>query len=275
MKKTLLLLFIFSLFNYSLFAQVLDFRSGYSPETVYNQTTFSSSDYEVTYTGSEKVLEIFKKNGTENPTKIKNKFAVETVSKTGKIDKDGNFPITIEYLQSIDGQGNTIIPTGTMLYGKTSVSSMPQMDSIVADNTDESLKNVLFETVKSTFSQIVMPQKKLKIGESFTETNPLTIPIAGINIEMVINTTYILKRMTAKDAFFDVKQTYTIKLLDNRFETEGSGKGTGTLTYDIPHHFIYENNLDMEFYINLKHTDFGINLKSKTGFKQKAQISKN
>ncbi|MFB9079546.1 hypothetical protein ACFFLS_06640 [Flavobacterium procerum] len=275
MKKTLLLLLILPLFNYGLSAQVLDFKTGYSPETIYNQTTISSSDYKVTYTGSEKTLDLFKKNGTQNPSKIKNRFTVETVSKTGKIDQNGNFPITIEYVKSIDKKGNSIIPSGTMLYGNATLSSMPQMDSIVADNAEESFKNAIFETVKSTFSQLVMPQKKLKIGESFVQESPLTIPIAGVNIEMVINTTYILKSMNSKNAFFDITQTYTMKLLDNRFETEGTGTGTGKLIYDIPHHFIYENIMDMELDLNLKHTDFGINLTSKNRYKQKAQISTN
>ncbi|MFD1603108.1 hypothetical protein ACFSJW_06590 [Flavobacterium artemisiae] len=275
MKKALLLLLVIPFSNYGQSSKILDFNAGYAPETTYNQTTYTSSNYEVTYTGSEEILEVFKKNGATNPTKINKKYGIETQAKTGKIDKDGNFPITIEYLQSLDENGTSIIPSGTMLFGKASASSMPQMDSIVANNTEESFKNALFETVKSMFSQVIMPQKKLKIGESFTQENPLTIPVAGINFEMIINTTYTLKRMTAKEAFFDIVQTYTIKLIESRFDTSGSGTGSGKLIYDIPNHFISENNLDMEFDLNLKHTDFGINLISKSGYRQTVKISKN
>ncbi len=276
MKKTFLLLFIFgTILNYGQSNQVLDFKAGYSPQTAYNQTTLNSSDYEVLYSGSEAFLENIKNNGVSNPTKIKTIFTVETLTKTGKIDKNGNFPLTIEYLKSSDGNGKAIIPSGTLLYGNVSASSLPKMDSIVAKDMEESFKNTIFEMVKSTFSQLVMPQKKLKIGESFVQESPLTLPIAGINIEMQITTTYKLKSMTSKSAFFDITQTYTMKMSDTRFDTKGSGIGSGNLTYDIPNHFISENTLEMDFNLNLKHTDFSMELKSKSDFKQTAQITKN
>lgn len=275
MKHTLLLfLILFPFFNYGQSNQTLDFKAGYSPETSYNQTTSNSSEYEILYSGSEKLIETLKQNGVSNPTKIKNIFDLETLSKTGKIDKNGDFPITIEYLKSIDANGKTIIPNGTLLYGKTSLSTMPQMDSIVSNGMEESFKNIIFQTVKSTFSQLVMPRKKLKIGESFIQESPLTLPIAGINIEMLITTTYNLKSMNSKNAFFDITQTYTMKMSDTRFETTGSGIGKGDLIYDIPNHFIIGNTLGMDFNLNLKSNDFTLQLKSKSDFKQTSEISK-
>ena len=276
MKNTLLLFLIsFPIFSYGQSSKILDFKAGYSPETTYNQITSNASDYEVLYAGSEKFLENLKQNGVVNPTKIKNSFNLETLSKTGKSDKNGNFPITIEYQKSIDVNGKTIIPNGTLLYGKTSSSTMPEMDSIVSKGMDENFKNIIFQTVKSTFSQLVMPQKKLKIGESFIQESPLTLPIAGINIEMVITTTYNLKSMNSKNAFFDITQTYTMKMSDSRFETNGAGLGKGNLIYDIPNHFITENTLVMDFNLDLKSTDFTLQLKSKSDFKQTSEVSKN
>ena len=276
MKNTLLLFLIsFPIFSYGQSSKILDFKAGYSPETTYNQITSNASDYEVLYAGSEKFLENLKQNGVVNPTKIKNSFNLETLSKTGKSDKSGNFPITIEYLKSIDVNGKSIIPNGTLLYGKTSLSTMPQMDSIVSKGMEESFKNIIFQTVKSTFSQLVMPQKKLKIGEFFVQQSPLTLPIAGINIEMVITTTYNLKSMNSKNAFFDITQTYTMKMSDSRFETNGAGLGKGDLIYDIPNHFITENTLVMDFNLDLKSTDFTLQLKSKSDFKQTSEVSKN
>ncbi|WET03796.1 hypothetical protein [Flavobacterium sp. YJ01] len=276
MKKLFVLLFISAtIFNYGQSNQILDFKAGYSPQTIYNQTTINSSDYEVTYSGSDVFLETLKKNQVPNPTAIKSIMTIDIVSKTGKTDKDGTFPITIEYLKAVDGNGRTIIPSGTLLYGKTSETTLPKMDSIVAKDMEESLKNVVFQTVQSTFSQLVMPQKKLKIGESFIQESPLTLPIAGINIEMVITTVYKLKRMDSKSAFFDISQTYTMKMSDTRFDTSGSGIGSGDLIYDIPNHFMAENNLKMDFNLDLKHTDFSMQLKSKSDFKQTSKISKN
>lgn len=276
MKKLIALLFISGTFlNYSQSNQILDFKAGYSPQTVYNQTTINASDYEVTYSGSETFLETLKKNQVPNPTAIKSNMTIETLSKTGKADKDGMFPITIEYVKAIDGNGKTIIPGGTLLYGNATSTTLPKMDSIVAKDMEESMKNVIFQTVQSTFSQLVMPQKKLKIGESFVQESPLTLPIAGINIKMMITTVYKLKSMNSKDAFFDISQTYTMKMSDTRFDTTGSGIGSGELIYDIPNHFMSENTLKMDFNLNLKHTDFSVELKSKSDFKQTSVITKN
>ncbi|MBB4804099.1 hypothetical protein HNP37_004185 [Flavobacterium nitrogenifigens] len=276
MKKLIALLFISGTFlNYGQSNQILDFKAGYSPQTVYNQTTLNASDYEVTYSGSETFLETLKKNQVPNPTTIKSNMTIETLSKTGKANKEGMFPITIEYVKAVDGNGKIIIPGGTLLYGNATSTTLPKMDSIVAKDMEESLKNVVFQTVQSTFSQLVMPQKKLKIGESFVQESPLTLPIAGINIEMMITTVYKLKSMNSKDAFFDISQTYTMKMSDTRFDTTGSGIGSGELTYDIPNHFMSENTLKMDFNLNLKHTDFSMELKSKSDFKQTSVITKN
>nr|WP_315220541.1 hypothetical protein [uncultured Flavobacterium sp.] len=275
MKKSFLLLFIIlPFFNYGQSNEILDFKPGYTPETIYNQTVTNSSDYEMTYSGSEKLLEVLKKNGTENPVKVKNVFNVETVAKTGKMGKDGNFPITIEYLQSSDINGKNIIPNGTLLFGNATLSSMPKLDSIAAKGMEENLKNSIFQMVQSTFNQLAMPEKKLKAGESFSQESPLAIPLAGINLEMVITTTYNLKNITAKSAFFDIVQVYSMKISDTGFETGGSGNGTGKLVYDIPNHFISENTLDMELNLKLKHTDFNIDLISKSAYSQVVKISK-
>lgn len=275
MKKLLSLLFISITFaNYGQTNQILDFKPHYAPEMVYNQTVTNSSDYEITYSGSEKFLEALAKNGAENPTKIKSIFTVETASKTGKLNKNGNFPITIEYTKSVDANGKNIIPNGTILYGNTSLEGLPKMDSIVSEGSDENFKNTIFQTVQSTFNQLLLPEKKLKIGESFSQENPLTIPIAGINIEMIITTTYSLKSITPKNAYFDITQNYTMKILDDRFATAGSGTGSGKLIYDIPNQFAIENQLNMEMSLNLKHTDFELILKSKSSFSQLCKISK-
>ncbi|KOP39098.1 hypothetical protein DBB36_16530 [Flavobacterium sp. WLB] len=275
MKKSFLLVFIFTTFqNYCQSNQILDFKPGYSPETIYNQTVTNSSDYEMTYSGSEELLTMLKENGTENPVKIKSSFNVETVSKTGKIDKNGSFPITIEYLKSSDKDGKSVIPSGTLLYGNATLSSMPKLDSIVGKGMEENFKNSIFNMVQSTFNQLAMPEKKLKAGESFSQESPLKLPIGGINIEMVITTIYSLKNITPKSAFFDIVQTYTMKLADPSFDSSGSGNGTGKLVYDITNHFISENTLNMELNLNLKHTDFNIDLKSKSDYSQLAKISK-
>lgn len=57
---------------------------------------------------------------------------MESVLKTGKTAKDGNFPVVIEFLNRTNSENKIIIPKGILIYGKTSTSTMPLLDSIVS-----------------------------------------------------------------------------------------------------------------------------------------------
>ncbi|MFH6997236.1 hypothetical protein ACHRVZ_04830 [Flavobacterium sp. FlaQc-57] len=276
MKKKFLLLFIFAtVLNYGQSNQVLDFKLRFSPQTRYDQATSTSSEFKLTYEGSEELLGALKSQGVENPTITKTSAEMESVLKTGKINAEGNFPVVIEYLKSVDANGKTIIPNGTLLYGRGSLTALPKLDSIVSKGLDETFKNTVFQIVQSTFEQLALPEKKLKVGESFTQDNPLNMPIGGLNINMSIKTTYHLKEIVGKNAFFDVDQVYTANVLDaDKNNINVSGTGTGKLTYDIPNYFTNENILAMKFNFDLKKEDVTVKLNMTNTFKQKATISK-
>lgn len=276
MKKLFLFLFALVTFlNYGQSNQTLDFKIRFSPQTIYNQTMANSASYELTYEGSEEFLNTLKSSGVKNPTITNSTVDIESVFKTGKTNAEGNFPVIIEYLKSLDNKGNTIIPNGTLIYGKGSTSSLPKMDSIVAKGLDEASKNMIFEIVKNSFSQLALPEKKIKIGEAFSQESPLTIPIGALNIDMSITTIYKLISIVDKNAYFDINQVYTANISsENLNNIIVSGTGAGKMTYDIPNYFASENVVDMKLMFDLKQDEFNIKLNSATSIKQTARISK-
>ncbi|MBL0736898.1 hypothetical protein JI750_08400 [Flavobacterium sp. GN10] len=276
MKKLFLFLFALVTFlNYGQSNPTLDFKIRFSPQTIYNQTMANSASYELTYEGSEEFLNTLKSSGVKNPTITNSTVDIESVFKTGKTNAEGNFPVIIEYLKSLDNKGNTIIPNGTLIYGKGSTSSLPKMDSIVAKGLDEASKNMIFEIVKNSFSQLALPEKKIKIGEAFSQESPLTIPIGALNIDMSITTIYKLISIVDKNAYFDINQVYTANISsENLNNIIVSGTGTGKMTYDIPNYFASENVVDMKLMFDLKQDEFNIKLNSATSIKQTARISK-
>lgn len=276
MKKLFLLLFIsITYLNYGQNNQVLDFKIHFKPQTNYKQSMLSESEYELNYEGSQEILETLKSSGIKNPTITKNTTLVESVLKTGKTNSEGNFPVTIEYLKTLDNNGNTIIPSGTIIYGKGSTSSLPKLDSIVAKGVDEMLKNSIFQTAQSSFAQIALPEKKLKIGESFSQENPINIPVGALNIDMLITTIYKLQSITANKAYFDINQAYTARVTsENLNNITASGMGTGKLIYDIPNNYTSENTIDLDLLFDLKQGELSIKLKSKSKIKQTAEITK-
>lgn len=258
-------------------SKILDFKIGYSPETSYRQVVEQSSDTELQYIASEELLEKLKSQGVQNPTLSKNITIMESVLKTGKTGKDGNFPVIIEFLKTNNSENKVIIPNGTLIYGKASTSTMPTLDSIVSKDMNESFKKTFLQTIQSMFSQIALPEKKMKVGESFSQVTPLTIPMAGTSIEMEITTIYKLISMTNEIANFDVDQKYVAKIAfeEGKFNVVADGSGKGKLLYDIPNHFATKFTLDIGLSFEVKQDLFSLKLKSNSGFNQTVQILKN
>lgn len=276
MKKiALLILIAFPIFNYGQSKQTLDFKIGYTPQTIYNQSIQQTSENELRYEGSKEFLEQLKSGGVENPTITKSAAVIESVCKTGKAIADGSFPLTIEFLSTKNSENKTIIPNGTIMYGKSSALGMPKLDSIVAKGLDEAVKNSLLQTVQSTFSQLELPEKKMKVGESFSQETPFKIPVAGMSLEMVITTTYKLLSIADKTANFDIVVVYTMKVLDQKYNINATGAGKGNMVYDTPNHFPSQYNLDVEINFDLKQDDFSLKVKTKSGFNQSVKITKN
>lgn len=279
MKNTLLLfLILLPLFNYGQSSkEILDFKIGYAPQTSYKQVVEQSSDTELYYIASDEILEKLKNKGVENPTLTKNITLIESVFKTGKIEKDGNFPVVIEFLTTTNSENKTIIPNGTRIYGKASPSTMPKLDSVVSKEMDASFKKNLLQTVQSMFSQIALPEKKMKIGESFTQVTPLTVPLAGNSIDMEITTIYKLLNKNDQIANFDIVQKYVAKIAfdEGKFNINADGSGNGKLVYDIPNHFTTKFVLDIGLNFEVKQDLFNLKLKSNSGFNQSVQIIKN
>lgn len=117
----------------------------------------------------------------------------------------------------------------------------------------------------------------MKVGESFTQVTPLTIPLAGTSIDMEITTIYKLINMTNQIANFDVDQKYVAKIAfdEGKFNVNADGGGSGKLIYDIPNHFATKFTLDIELNFEVKQDLFSLKLKSSSGFNQTVQIIKN
>jgi hypothetical protein len=278
MKKILLFILVsFPALHYAQSGQVLDFKIGYAPKMAYQQIVEQSSETELHYMASPEILEKLKNNGVENPTLAKTVTIMESVFKTGNAAKDGFFPVTIEFLKSTNSENKTIIPDGTFIYGKASASTMPQLDSIVSKDMDAAFKSTLLQTMQSMFSQIALPAKKLKIGESFVQESPLSIPVAGVSFDMKISTTYKLISMTNQTANFDIIQKYTMNVIikeGQQYNITAEGGGTGKLVYDIPNHFSTSFKLDIGLNFDLKQEMFSLKVKSNSGFNQTVKISK-
>lgn len=253
----------------------LTFKVQYKPEKKYSNTIKQTSYSETTYSGSEEFLTLLKDKGVQNPTITNKKTTIESISKTGK-SKDGtNFPLTIEIIKTTSSAEKKDIPDGLLIYGHGSNGNMPTLDSIVSKNIDEHFKKTLLQAMQSTFSQLNLPERKVKVGEKFSTETPLSIPVADMTIDMIITTNYKLLNITNDIADFDVSSVYTMKTSVTKYTIHATGNSKGKLLYDISNNYYLKYQTDTELEMNTKLDKFNLNIKNKSSYTQISTISKN
>lgn len=276
MKKIIGLLILLTLFSCANHPQdSLTFKVQYKPEKKYNQTTERTSLTVIKYAGTEKSLRKFKSMGVQNPNIITRKTQTELVLKTDKRIDETNFPVTLEYVKTISSDGKKEIPDGVIFNGQCFGGDTLVFNSIKSDGLDKKYKTALLQSVQNSFPQFSFPEKKLKIGEQFSIEHPLSMPMEGSKIDIVVTTNYKFISISNGIANFDISQEYSMnpKLMDNSFK--GTGKGKGKLVYDIANSVILYYSLNNEMEINKKLDSFEFNLRTNSGFVQTTNISTN
>jgi hypothetical protein len=276
MKKIILALLTFTqITSYCQTKDLVTLKVHYKPETNYINTIEQTTYSEITYSGSEEFLNKLKDKGVQNPTITNKKITIETVFNTGKSTDGTNFPLTMEIVKTTCSDGKKDIPDGLFIYGHVTIGNKPTLDSIVSDSIDEEFKKTLLQTAQSIFAQINLPERQVKVGESFSTETPLSIPVAGLTVEMVITTNYILLSLTNGIADFDVSSVYTMKTTIDKYTIKATGSGKGKLLYDVSNNYYLKYQADTELEMNMKLDKFDIDLKTKSGFTQTSEISKN
>ena len=275
MKNTILLLLLVSTqFSIAQTKDEFQFKIQYNPGTRYDQTLDQTSYLEMKYAGEPEFIQILKDKGVQNPTIVDNHSVIESVLKTGTITNKTYFPLTIEFLKTTNSDNKTQIPDGTIIYGKGTLGNMPTLDSIVSKGLSEEFKKGILQTMQATFAQINIPERKVKVGDVFDIDTPLSIPIASLQMDMTITTTYKLLSIKNNIADFDVSQVYTMKTNTTKFPMNATGTGKGKLLYDVVNNFNLKYQIDMEMSANMKIEKIELDIKSKTGMIQSAKISK-
>ena len=247
----------------------------FKPGTKYRQTTERTSQTVIKYDGSAISLQRLRARGIQNPTITSKKFLKESTLTAGKSTDGINFPFTVEVVKAESNDGKKDLSEGAVFHGLCSTGKMPIFESVTSDELDSKSKVALLQTLQNSFSQLSFPEKKLKIGEQFSVEYPLSIPMEGSTIEMVVTNQYKLVRISNSMADFDVSQLYVMSptVLNNSFK--GTGTGKGQLIYDMANHIVLKNTLDTEIEINKKLDSFEFNLKTKGGFIQSTSIETN
>lgn len=240
----------------------------YQPSKSYKQINDQTTTTEVTYVGEKEMLDMLKSQGVKNPTKSETNTRSESELKTGAGSVKSGFPITIKFLSVTgDNQASTML-TGAVIHGKAVEENKFELDSITDKDLDAMTKTTLLTAMQATYNQISLPEKDLKVGDSFTHDQPLILPMGPATLDMVIRTTYTLKKIENGIAKFDLVQQYTMNSEVDGTEMNATGSGTGTMSYDIKNMFYSELNTVGGLTMEMNVQGMKINLVTNTDSKQ-------
>lgn len=168
---------------------------------------------------------------------IKNSILMHYTLKTGtEINSEIDF--ILEYKQfktyriigskidSIDGYLDSC-----KIYGRMKGQKISQIDSIIMPNKDNTIIDILKNTMLNFELGAEYPEKYLKVADQFMMESPMKLPLGFFNFEANVISRYKLNKIENGLAYFDVKQDFVgngEKLIDMKF----SGSGTGEMIFN-------------------------------------------
>jgi len=246
----------------------------FQPEKSYNISTIRGTETVITYSGQDIALRKLKSMRIKNPTISKVKTKTNTELATGKRSADESYPVSLTYKKTMSLDGKNEIPEGTVIQGEISGDQLPTFSKVVSGTLNIDQKIQLLQSVQSTFEQFKFLEQRLKIGDQFSTNRPMSMPMEGSTIEIVVTTTYKLLSIKNGMAQFELSQSYqmTPKIMDNSFT--GSGSGKGQLSYDIANCLITDYSIKTELEMNKKLDYYEFDLKTLNEFSQTTQPGK-
>ncbi|WP_338813318.1 hypothetical protein V9L05_18350 [Bernardetia sp. Wsw4-3y2] len=206
-------------------------------------------------------MDRIKSRGIELPMINESEMNMETNTFTQSLDENGELAATVEYgkmisTTTIGGKTTTEEKpySGMKILGKYDIESKFKVDTIIGDKVSQQMRDVLKTTLESIQQTINFPEKPMKVGETFNNEIPMTIPMEGMNpISVKINMEYLLTEIKDGKAFFDIKQTIGLDMSQEQLNVIASGTGTGASEFDIKENHLtkYKSEVPMDMIIEV------------------------
>ncbi|MEQ9188767.1 MAG: hypothetical protein RLP15_13615 [Cryomorphaceae bacterium] len=252
----------------------LHFHHHFQPELHYTfeHTTIASNA--LSYSGDEAFVSMMESAGTMLNQVSTDSSTLLMQVHTGPMNEASEFALEIHVLKSHSGISEMQIPEGLRIYGATTLAGFPRLDSISETGRGAEYEEALLTTMKGIFGQLKFPNRELELGDTFSDTVPLEIPIAGLSMELVTKSNYTLTELHEGEAHFDLVQDYALNSDIPEFSATASGEGLGTLIYDIEHQFITLQNSNIQMEMTIQFEAFSIHLNQAIEFVQNVTITR-
>ncbi|MFD0752126.1 hypothetical protein ACFQZS_18370 [Mucilaginibacter calamicampi] len=257
MKKALVL-GIICLAAQTVFAQqTLKLSVKYLPMQNYATTYKMDMDMKMSI-GDEATAQALKAAGQPSNMVMKMNMAMAVDMATQAINAKKEVPFTATYTDfamngSMNGQALPLPQTsikGIGFLGHYSNDTKKlAVDGIKGDTTNAAAKASAQEQLSQIFNQYSFPEATLKVGESFEQNMPISLPVGAGSTEVMTKIKYTLKEIKANEAIFDLNQVLdmTMDLPQNAGKMTMNGTGKGSMIYNIAAAFPVRFAIDMDF----------------------------
>jgi hypothetical protein len=243
--KKLIFLFLIALAVNAQAQKAIVFKMKYLPNHSYAMATGMTMKFDVNLSGNEDIIEKLKTQGITQPMKATMVMSLSGNTKTGQAAADEVFPMTVTY--KLDSMSVKIadkdIPmpaklnTSTTIYGHAGKDGRLKADSVSGNGMKDTSEKKVTQMMNSIQNKIKFPEKPLRVGDTFTQEMPISIPMAEGDGNTNIKATYKLVSIDKGLANFDVVQNADIQLNVKGVTLKITGTGTGKLVYSIKNSF--------------------------------------
>ena len=238
------------------------------PEYEYVTKMGIESTAEINFDGDEEVMKQLVASGVQLPMEVASVNNFTTKIRTGQADSKDEYPVQIGYtdvtlkqtMNGIELPGAANPLEGMRSFGKVLVDGKLHIDSVAGDGVTQQMKDNIIQITENIQSKIQFPKKPVKVGESFDQEVPLSMPVAGMQpVELVVKLTYTLDEIKKGKAYLSVVQNITMNFDLPQGNTEAAGSGQGTMVYYIKKQYVENYTTDMKMNMKIEAESMKIN----------------
>ncbi|MFW5725082.1 MAG: hypothetical protein ACOCX0_01455 [Bacteroidota bacterium] len=261
-KKTLFsqtIVIVLSLLAGSLSAQQqIKLQLVYLPETRYVTESEVSVESNVIFEEIDDSGQQEENTGAYMPFGMILDQKVSSVMQTGTRDTQGSFPWQIHFEEfdanvTIEGESMDINLGGidsVIINGYVDSTGQMSVKSFTG-HFDQEQEQTLTNFMDNVIKQVKFPDQSISVGESFTISQPLNVPLGDMAVfEMLMETVFLLNKIEDNLAFFDITIHMTLNSDMDIGLMTADGNGNGTMVVDINQGLPLESTTEMD--LNMK-----------------------
>lgn len=258
--RNFLFFVLLSTASYTVFAQEsVVLKSTLPPNSVFEMITKTESSGVMTFKGDKKFEKELKKSGQPSEiTMSTNSLMQVTATTLSPINEQIPFIFSYDKIErtgtsnGVETRNDNQNFQGLKVYGKFGENDIT-IDKYEGPNLDEASKKILSSVVEQMVKGNKLPNNELKIGDSFTQELPMSLPLENVgSLSAKAIVTYALKSIANNEANFDLKNEIVMDMdSPSEFKMEATGNGVGNMVYSIKDELIKSMVSEMTMNMNV------------------------